>query len=89
MSTSRLSEEEVRERLKLCEDPKIVDEIYSFGQTLQKETIDQIHILESKATSFAAYGAAVVTLLVSSSSIWSGLRNRWSAWIMTSLAYVA
>lgn len=81
MSASRLSEEEVRERLKLCEDPEIVDEIYNFGQTLEKETIDQIHILESKATSFAAYGAAIVTFLVSGSSVWSGLGNRWSAWI--------
>lgn len=81
MSTSRLSEDEVRERLKLCEDPEIVDEIYTFGQALEKETIDQIHTLESKATSFAAYGAAIVTLLVSSSSVWSGLGNRWSAWI--------
>jgi hypothetical protein len=81
MSTSRLSEDEVRERLRLCEDPEIVNEIYNFGQTLEKETVEQIHILESKATSFAAYGAAIVTLLVSSSSVWSGLGNRWSAWI--------
>jgi hypothetical protein len=81
MSISTLSEEEVRERLKLCEDPEIVNEIYNFGQTLEKEVIDQIRTLESKATSFAAYGAAIVTLLVSSSSIWSGLGNRWSAWI--------
>jgi hypothetical protein len=81
MPNTRLSEEEVLERLKLCEDPAIVDEVYTFGQTLEKETIDQIRTVESKATSFAAYGAAIVTLLVSSSSIWSGLGNRWSAWI--------
>jgi hypothetical protein len=80
-STSRLSEEEVRERLKLCEDPEIVNEIYGFGQTLGEEVIEQIKTLESKATLFAAYGAAIVTLLVSSSSIWTNVGNRWSAWI--------
>ena len=77
----QLSEEEVRERLDLCEDPDIVNEIYNFGQTLEKEAIDHIRITESKATSFAAYGAAIVTLLVSSSSTWSKLGNQWTPWI--------
>jgi hypothetical protein len=79
--TSRLSEQEVRERLRLCEDSKIVDEVYSFGQTLRKEVVEQIRVQESKATYFAAYGAAIVTLLVSSSSTWSGLGNQWTLWI--------
>jgi hypothetical protein len=79
--SSRLSEDEVRERLKLCEDPNVVDEIYEFGKILGQEVIDQIKVLESKATSFAAYGAAIVTLLVSSSSTWSNLGNQWSPWI--------
>jgi hypothetical protein len=77
----RLSEGEVRERLRLCEDPEIVDELYDFGQDLLKEVNDRIRALESKAVSFAAYGAAIVTLLVSSSSTWSRLGNRGSAWI--------
>jgi hypothetical protein len=81
MQTSQLSENEVRARLKLCEAPEVVDEVYSFGQILQKETVEHIRTVESKATSFAAYGAAIVTLLVSSSSTWSQLGNRWTACI--------
>ena len=76
MTTSAyLSEKEVRERLDRCSDPNIVDEIYTFGQILEKSAVDQINILESKAVSFAAYGAAIVTILVSSSAAWSNLGN--------------
>lgn len=77
----QLTDEEVRNRLRLCEDPEVVNEIYSFGQVLEKESVDHIRILESKATSFAAYGAAIVTLLVSSSQGWSRFGNQWTSWI--------
>ncbi len=77
----RLSEEEVRERLKSCKDLQVVNEVYSFGQSMVKEIIDSIRVVESKAVSFAAYGAAIVTLLVSSSATWSKLGNQYTLWI--------
>lgn len=76
-----LTDEEVRERLARCKSPEIVQELYDFGQILSKDTADRIKGLESKATSFAAYGTAIVTFLVSSSASWSGLGNYWSPWI--------
>jgi hypothetical protein len=71
----------VRERLKLCKEIKVIEEIYSLGQSMLKDIIDSIRIVESKAISFAAYGAAIVTLLVSSSAAWSKLGNKWTPWI--------
>jgi hypothetical protein len=76
-----LSEEQVRERIQACEDAAVIDELYTFGQGLAQETVDSIRSVESKATSFAAYGAAIVTLLVSSSATWSNLGNKCTLWI--------
>jgi hypothetical protein len=68
--STRLSEEQVRERLVLCENAEVLDEIYEFGIGLSKEINDQIKSIESKAISIAAYGAAIASLLVTSSSTW-------------------
>jgi len=73
--TNRLSEYEVRERLKLCSDPMVIDEIYSFGQMMLHETLETTRVLDSKAASMAAYGGAIVTLLVSTSSGWVRFGN--------------
>src|ERR1017187_1491880 len=82
MPNTLLSEEEVRQRLSLCDgNSDVVNELYDFGQTLGAEVIDRIRAVESKATSFAAYGAAIVTFLVTSVAIWSRLGNQWSPWI--------
>jgi hypothetical protein len=82
MPDTRLSDEEVRKRLSLCHgNSDVVNELYDFGQTLGAEVIDRIRAVESKATSFAAYGAAIVTFLVTSVAIWSKLGNQWSPWI--------
>jgi len=81
LSNGRLSEDEVNRRLDICENPEIVDELYDFGRDLVKENADRVKAIESKATSFAAYGTALVTLLVSSSASWSKLGNAWSLWI--------
>ena len=80
--STRLSDSEVRNRLETCTDsPDVIDEIYNFGQILLKEAVDRIKTTESKATAFAAYGSAIVTLLVSTSSLWYRLGNQWTLWI--------
>jgi hypothetical protein len=81
ISLADLSEEQVRTRLQACEDAEVVNELYTFGQRLAQEAADNIRAVESKATSFAAYGAAIVTLLVSSSATWSTLGNKCTLWI--------
>lgn len=77
----RLTEVEVQERLRQCTDPKVIDEIYELGSALNREGLEQLKGIETKATSFAAYGAAIATLLVSSASTWSSAGTRWSLWI--------
>jgi hypothetical protein len=77
----KLSLCQVEGRLQLCEEPEIVDELYDFGQGLLKDINERIRGLESKAISFAAYGAAIITLLISSSAIWLKLGNDHSALI--------
>jgi hypothetical protein len=77
----RMSEKQVRERLGRVTDLKVANELYSLGQSMVNEVVGSIRTLESKATLFAAYGTAIVTLLVSSSATWSNLGNQLTAWI--------
>jgi len=79
---TRLSDDDVRTRLKVCEESSdVINELYNFGKIMSNEVIDRIRAVESKAVSFAAYGAAIATFLVSSVSIWLKLGNQWSPWI--------
>lgn len=79
---TRLSEQEVRQRLILCaENSDVINELYDFGKVLGSEVVDRIRSVESKAVSFAAYGVAVVSFLIASVAVWSKLGNQWSPWI--------
>jgi hypothetical protein len=70
MLENRLTEEEVKDRLELCTGkPQMLDEVYTFGQMLVRQVVDDLEHVDSKAASIAAYAGAVVTLLVSS-GIW-------------------
>lgn len=77
----RMTEKQVRERVSRITDLAVMNEIYSLGQAIANEIIGSIRVLESKATLFAAYGTAIVTLLVSSSSTWNNLGNHFTSWI--------
>lgn len=70
-----LNENQVRDRLRLCTDQVILDEYKAQGETFNKEGIEQVKALEAKATSVSGYGAAVVTILVSTYAMWSGVGN--------------
>jgi len=61
--------------LGLCSDPQVVDELYTFGQMMLRETIANTRALDSKAASLAAYGGAIITLLVSTSGAWTKVGN--------------
>jgi protein-S-isoprenylcysteine O-methyltransferase Ste14 len=85
-STAMLTQAEVEDRLYLCQDnSEINSELYDFGLHLKQEMIDRVRSIESRAVTLAAYGAAIVTLLVSSSASWSKLGN-WAIWIAVSAA---
>lgn len=71
----RLTEAQVRDRLEGCADPDVIKEVYDFGLILTRDTLEQIKTAESKATSFAGYGTAIATLLVSTSGTWSKIAN--------------
>lgn len=74
-SSPRLTELQVRERLNDCDDPKVMEELYSFGLSMSKDALDRVKALEGKASSFAAYGGAVVSLLVATATNWTGHGN--------------
>jgi hypothetical protein len=86
---SRLTEGEVWRRLESCTKLDVVNELYSLGQSITKEVVDSIRVLESKAISFAAYGAGIITLLVSGSALWSKSVNQWVPWVVVSAALCA
>lgn len=76
-TSSRLSEEEVVKRLESCDSDDVLDELYVFGQSMMKDADSHIRIVETKSQSFAAYGLAVITLLVSTSSGWLHVGNQY------------
>lgn len=74
--SNRLSEKDVRDRLALCTDTNVIDELYIFGQMMLKETVTRVRLMDTKAASMAAYGGAIVTLLVSTSAAWLHLGGK-------------
>ncbi|OFV96229.1 MAG: hypothetical protein A3H28_10185 [Acidobacteria bacterium RIFCSPLOWO2_02_FULL_61_28] len=72
---NRLTEREVRERLALCSDAQVVDELYDFGRLMLNHSVENTRGLDSKAAQMAAYGGAIVTLLVSTAKAWVPLGN--------------
>lgn len=70
-----LSLEEARDRLKLVEHSKaaseVTNEIYDFGKMLVSEAVARVSRLDTKAASVAAYAIGMITLLVSTSSVWA------------------
>lgn len=81
-----LTETEMFARLDVAssntEYSKIVDEVYDFGKSLLQKLQERIQRVESKATYFAAYGAAIITLLTSNFSLWSSSGSRSAPWIV-------
>lgn len=71
--THRLDDKEVRKRLTFCPDGEVTDEIYTFGQRLLDQAIENLRRIEAKAASVAAYSGGVITILVSSAAAWSRL----------------
>jgi hypothetical protein len=59
----------------------VVDELYAFGQSMAKEILARIRALESRATSFAAYGTGLVAFLVSGNSVFQLPKGYWAQWI--------
>jgi len=88
MASNRLSEPKVRERLRLCTATDVIEEVYEFGQKMLTETVTRTRLLDTKAATMAAYGAAIVTLLVSTSGTWARTGNRWTP-IVAALAGLA
>jgi hypothetical protein len=82
----RLTEKELFARLDVAssntEHSKIIDEVYDFGKSLLRELQERIQRVESKATYFAAYGTAIITLLASTSSLWSSSGSRSAPWVV-------
>lgn len=69
-----LEEQEAWDRLASInaeERADVIKELYTFGLRITTEAGEQIKGLEQKAITFAAYGTAVLSLLVTTASTWS------------------
>jgi hypothetical protein len=68
--SGRLTETQVRARLSECENADVINELYSFGQFLLAETLKSTKDIDTKATSMATYGSALITVTVATSQYW-------------------
>jgi hypothetical protein len=58
-----------------------LSDLYDFGKKLEGDVRDGIKVMKSKSITLAGYGAAIVTFLVSSASLWSRFGDKYSPWI--------
>lgn len=84
-----MTSDEVEKRLSLPVNPEVLSEIYDFGTNMQKEAVERIKSIESKATALAAYGTAIISILVSSSSGWLNKADIFSIWVAVVAAFCA
>jgi len=66
----RLSDDEVKQRLKSYTAPAVTDELYGFGKMMVDEVIDRFKSLDAKATAIAAYSIGLITVLISTHAAW-------------------
>lgn len=71
MSMTSLNDDEVKGRLISYESSEVTDELYDFGKMMIDEAIDRFKSLDAKATAIAAYSIGVITILVSTQTIWT------------------
>jgi hypothetical protein len=62
--------------------PEVVDELYSFGEKLVSDAVDRLSKSDSKASALAAYCGGLVTLVVSTSTLWGKYLNFYSSIIV-------
>jgi hypothetical protein len=71
MSTTSLNDDEVKARLMSYTSLEVTEELYGFGKMMIDEAIDRFKSLDAKATAIAAYSIGVITIFVSTQSIWT------------------
>jgi hypothetical protein len=74
-STSDLSKEGVKRLVYSYEDPKVTDELYSFGQILLGEANDWAKQIDSKATGVLGWATAILAFLFTQLTRTSGVVN--------------
>jgi hypothetical protein len=66
-----LDESEVRVRLDSYHAEAVTDELYDFGRILLNDAVDRISKIDSKATAIAGYAGGIITVLISTSGLWT------------------
>jgi hypothetical protein len=78
-----LTQAEVRERLLSCKDNVgVVDELYQFGDMLLHDAISRLSAMDGKATALGGYAGGIITLLLSTSRLWSDSADKFSTSII-------
>ena len=68
---TKLSDAEVKARLASYKSSEVTDELYDFGKMMIDEAIDRFKSLDTKATAIAAYSIGLITILVSTQTVWA------------------
>src|SRR5260370_27001774 len=76
---TQLTEQDVRKRLAVYQDPSVTDELYAFGQMLIHDAVERLSKSDTKAGAIAAYSGGLIALLVATSPSWAIHLKSWHA----------
>lgn len=86
--TTRLSDAQVKARLMSYKPSEVTDELYDFGKMMIDEAIDRFKSLDTKATAIAAYSIGLITILVSTQTVWMKAHS-WAVYVPPASGLIA
>jgi hypothetical protein len=89
MATTDLSKEEVKRRLTLYEDNEVTEELYRFGTMLIHDAVDNLSKINGTAGATAAYCAGLITILISTATVWSNGIGLWERFLPIGAVVIA
>ena len=89
VTTTKLSDDEVKRRLGLYKDSEVTNELYDFGKMMVDEAVDRFKTLDSKATAIAAYAIGLITILVSTQTVWTNTAHLWAIYATLASGIIA
>jgi hypothetical protein len=84
---AELEYSQVKQRVKVS-NPDVVSELYSFGEKLISDAVDRLSKSDSKASNLAAYCGGLVTLMVSTSTLWAHYLDFYSSLVVVAAVFL-
>lgn len=74
---TKLSVNDVKERLASYKESTVTDELYSFGTMMLHDATDRLAKSDAKASAIAGYAGALIALLASTATMWLKQTHSW------------